>query len=88
MSLYDAIASLPSDKRLTYEGAQGTTAVIDVEVTAAGIFYTVLRAQTPDSMGQPKTASRGYIISTRADCRDLEQALRDLGIDPDKYRIV
>ena len=88
MSLYDAIKSLPADKRLEYQGAHGTTAVIDVEVTASGALYTVLRAQTTDSMGQPRATSRGYTISARADCRDIEQSLRDLGIDPDKYSIV
>jgi hypothetical protein len=88
MSLYDALISLPADKHLQYEGADGTSAVIDVEVTAAGILYTVLRAQTTDTTGQPRAASRGYAISARADCHLLEQALRDLGIDPDTYRVI
>jgi hypothetical protein len=88
MSLYDALISLPTDKRLQYEGADGTTAVIDVEVTAAGILYTVLRAQTTDSWGQPRATSHAYAISARAECRGLEQALRDLGIDPATYSVV
>jgi hypothetical protein len=88
MSLYDAMKSLPTDKRLKYEGAPGTIAVIDVEATASGALYTILRAQTTDSMGQPKVTSRGYIINARADCRAVEQSLRDLGIDPDNYNIV
>src|SRR5262249_42741768 len=68
MSLYDALKSLPADKRLKYEDANGTSAEIDVEVTAAGGLYAVLRAQAPDSMGQPRATSRGYAISARADC--------------------
>ena len=88
MSLYDGLKSLPADKRLKYERADGAIGVIDVEVTAAGGLYAVLRAQTPDSMGRPRVTSRGYSISARADCRDIEQALRDLGFDPDKYSIV
>ena len=88
MSLYDAMKSLPTDKRLKYEGAHGTTAEIYVEVTAAGALYTILRAQTTDSMGQPRVTSRGYTISSRADCRDIEQSLRDLGLDPDDYHVI
>jgi len=88
MSLYDAMQSLPADKRLQYEGANGTTAIIDVEITASGGLFAVLRSQTRDSMGQPKATSRGYAISARAECRALEQSLRDLGIDPDAYRVV
>jgi hypothetical protein len=88
MSLYDTMKSLPADKRLKYEGAHGTTAMIDVEATASGALYTILRAQTTDSMGQPRVTSRGYSVSASADCRDIEQSLRDLGIDPDKYSIV
>ena len=88
MSLYDAIISLPTDKRVRYEGTHGTSAEIDVEVTAAGALYTIVHAQTTDSMGRSRVTSRGYTISTRADCRDIEQSLRDLGIDPDKYHII
>ena len=88
MSLYDAMKSLPADKRLKYEGANGTTAVIDVEITVSGGLFAVLRSQTSDSMGQPKATSRGYAISARAECRALEQSLQDLGLDPDTYRIV
>lgn len=88
MSLYDALISLPADKCLQYDGADGTTAVIDVDVTATGILYTVLRAQTTDSKGQPRATSRGYAISARAECRVLEQALRDLGMDPATYSVI
>jgi hypothetical protein len=88
MSLYDALKALPTDKRLTYEGPHGATAVITVEVTASGALFATLRVQTAYSMGQPRVTSRGYAINARADCRDMETALRDLGIDPDQYRIV
>ena len=88
MNLYDALRALPADKRLKYEGVGGVTAVIDVEVTASGALYTILRAQATDSMGQPRVTSRGYSISARAECRGLEQALRDLGLDPDKYSVI
>jgi hypothetical protein len=87
MRLYDAMTSLPAGKRLQYADARGTTAVIDVEVTTAGTLYAVLRAQTTGAMGQPWATSRGYAMSARADCRGLEQALRDLGLDPDHYSI-
>jgi hypothetical protein len=88
MNLYDALHALPADKRLQYEGAGGTTAVIDVDVTTSGALYTVLRAQTTNSIGQPRATSHGYAINARADCRILEQALRDLGMDPDAYRVI
>jgi hypothetical protein len=88
MSLYDALRSLPTDKRLRYEGPRGATALISVDVTTSGALYIVLRAQAHDSMGNPRVTTRGYAISTRVDCRDLEQALRDLGVDPDHYRVV
>ena len=86
MSLYDALKALPADKRLSM-GLHGATAVISVEVTTSGALYTVLRAQVNDSTGNPRVMARGYAISERADCRDLEQALRDLGVDPDQYNI-
>jgi hypothetical protein len=63
MSLYDALISLPADKRLQYEGPDGTTAVIDVEVKTTGALYLVMRAQTTDSTGQPRASSHGYAIS-------------------------
>jgi hypothetical protein len=88
MSLYDAIRSLPADKRLQYDGPHGASARISVEVTTSGAWYTVFRAQANDSMGNPRVTTRGYAISTRADCRDLEQALRDLGVDPNHYHII
>jgi len=88
MNLYDALHALPADKRLQYAGADGTTAVIDVDVTTSGILYTVLRARTTNSLGQPRATSHGYAINARADCRLLEQALRDLGMDPATYRVI
>jgi hypothetical protein len=87
MSLYDALKALPADKRLKYAGLHSATAVISVEVTTSGALYTVLRAQVNDSTGNPRVMARGYAISERADCRGLEQALRDLGVDPDQYNI-
>jgi hypothetical protein len=87
MGLYDALAALPTDKRLTYEGPHGATAVITVEVTASGALFATLQVQTT-YMGQPRATSRGYAINARADCRDMEIALRDLGIEPDQYSTV
>jgi hypothetical protein len=88
MSLYDALTSLPAKKRLRYEGPHGATAVITVEVTASGAFFATLQIQTTYSMGQPRATSRGYAINARADCRDMEMALRDLGIDPNNYTVI
>ena len=88
MGVYEAIAALPPGKRLLYQGAGGTTVVIDVDVTTSGAVYAVVRTQTPDDTGQPRVSGRGYAISARADCHLLEQALRDLGIDPDSYRVI
>jgi hypothetical protein len=88
MGLYEAINTLPSGKRLQYQGADGTTGVLDVEVTATGTLYTVLRNQRIDATGKPRVTSRGYAICTRADCRVLEQSLRDLGINPDNYSVI
>jgi hypothetical protein len=85
--LYEAIATLPPGKHLQYHRANGITVALDVDVTVTGAWYTVLRAQTIDVMGQPRVTRRGYTISRRADCRELDQALRDLGIDPDAYTV-
>jgi hypothetical protein len=43
MSLYDALIALPADKRLQ-QGADGTTAVIDVEVTVTGFVHGPARS--------------------------------------------
>ncbi len=88
MRLYDVLHPLLAGKHLHFQGADGTTAVIDVEITVTGALYTVLRAHTTDTMGHPRGTSRGYTISARAECRPLDQSLRDLGMDPDKYSIV
>lgn len=85
MSLHDALKSLPANRRLHYEGPHGATAVVMVEVTASGALFATLRMQTAYGMGQPRVSSRGYAIHARADCRDMEMALRDLGIDPEQY---
>jgi hypothetical protein len=88
MSLYDALQSLPANRRLTYAGPHGATAVVTVEVTASGALFATLRVQTAYSIGQPRVTSRGYAIHARADCRDMEMALWDLGMDPEQYAIV
>src|SRR5215831_14011572 len=88
MGLYEAIKSLPADKRLKYDGPHGASAVIDVEVTASGALFATLRTQAHDIAGNPRMTIRGYVVSVRADCREMEMTLRDLGVDPDKYSIV
>jgi hypothetical protein len=41
MGLYEAMTTLPTGKRLQYQGADGTTVVIEVDVTASGAVYAV-----------------------------------------------
>jgi hypothetical protein len=88
MGLYEAMTTLPPGKHLQYQGADGTAVVIEVDVTASGAVYAVMRTQTLDATRHPRSRSRGYAISGRADCRLLEQAVRDLGLDPDQYRVI
>ncbi len=88
MSLYDAIKTLPADKRLKYEGPHGASAVIYVEVTASGALFATLQTQARDTAGNPRMMTRGHVVRVRADCRDMEMTLRDLGVDPDNYSIV
>jgi hypothetical protein len=82
MSLYDTIASLPAGKRLKYEGADGVTIEIEPRVRVPGRLDVVVRKQ-PVALGEEP--NHEYLFIDGAWCADQEQALRALGIDPERY---
>ena len=82
MSLYETIYALPAGKRLKYEGADGVTIEIEPRVRIPGRMDVVIRKQ-PVAPGEDP--NHEYLFIDGAWCADQEQALRDLGIDPERY---
>jgi hypothetical protein len=82
MTLYDAIVALPAGKRLKYEGADGVTIEIEPRVRVPGRLDVVIRKQ-PVAPGEEPNHERLFVDD--AWCADLEQVLRELGIDPERY---
>jgi hypothetical protein len=82
MTLYTAINALPTGKRLKYEGAGGITIEIEPRVRIPGRLDVVVRKQ-PAAPGEDPNHEYLFIDGTW--CAAQEQALRDLGIDPESY---
>jgi hypothetical protein len=82
MSLYDTIDALPAGKRLKYEGADGVTIEIEPLVRIPGRLDVVVRKQP---VGPGEEPNHEYLFIDGAWCAEQEQALRDLGIGPDRY---
>jgi hypothetical protein len=88
MGLYEAIDSLPSGSRLKYRGAGGVTVFIEVDVQSAGRIDVTVRKETHSGARKPDVTSAIYERFNRQDCVAQEQALRDLGIDPNTYTVI
>jgi len=82
MSLYDIIDALPVGKRLKYEGADGVTIEIEPRVRTPGRLDVVVRKQP---VGPGEEPNHEYLFIDDAWCAAQEQALRDVGIDPNSY---